>query len=127
MMFVSGYGSTRAALAIKAGAVPKRMHGVTTVRIEPVRAMANGQSCGLPFATEYVSSAGASIHVWVGDGVDHAKLEQVVQTLLYWKDVIVLTWSQGEPLGYHTYYKLDFREDRRESANERAMEQASGF
>lgn len=127
MMLVSEFGNTRAGIAIKSGAVAKRIHGIPTVKIELLKAFAEGQCCGVPYATEYVSSDGASVHVWLGNGLDDERMAKLVRALLFWKDVTVLTWSYGEPVGYQTYYRLDTREDRQETANEKSMSEASGF
>lgn len=128
MFWATQFGSTRAGLAIKAGASAIKILGVPTVRIEPVKIVAEGQCCGVPYATEYVSSRGASVHVWLEEGADEARLAKVVSALLYWKDVIILTWSTGEPLGYRTYYRLDERiPDQKAAANEQAIVKASGY
>lgn len=127
MMLFSNFGNTRAGIAIKAGAVVKRVHGIPTIRIEPLKAFADGQCCGIPYSTEYVSSSGASVHVWLEAGMHQDKIGEVVKALVYWKDVMVLTWSHGKPLGYHTYYRLDSREDRQQAANEKSLADVVGF
>lgn len=98
--------STRANFAIKSGVAVKKILGVPTVKIEAIKAQADGQCCGVPYATEYISSAGSSVHVWCA-GEDYLLMERVVRTLLYWKDVAMLTWSHGEPAGYRTCFKLN--------------------
>lgn len=102
--------NTRANSAIRSGAVAKKILGVPTVKIEAIKAQADGQCCGVPYVTEYISSAGSSVHVWCA-GEDCLLMERVVRTLLYWKDVTILTWSHGEPTGYRTCFKLNEPED----------------
>lgn len=104
--------NTRAGVAIKAGAAVRKVVGVPTVRIETLKMPADGQCCGMPYATEFISSTGSSIHVWFPNGEEEAMIEPVVRALLYWKDVIIMTWSNGEPQGYRTYFKLEEREIR---------------
>lgn len=127
MFWASQFGNTRAGLAIKAGASVVRIRGVPTIKIEPLKAVAEGQCCGIPYSTEYISSKGASVHVWLGDLVDEARLAKAVGILMYWKDLVILTWSRGEPLGYRTYYRLDERMPEQEAANEQVIIKASGF
>lgn len=101
--------NTRAGLAIKAGGKIRRISGIPTVEIEAPKIFAEGQCCGIPYTTEYISSAGASVHVWLRSAADVEKMEKVIEALIYWKDLLVLTWSLGEPFGYKTNCRLGER------------------
>jgi len=107
MFAVSEYNNTRGGRAIKNGAEIRKFFGVPTIKIEPLQTRADGLCCGRPYETEYLCSAGASVHVWFDSEPDTERMERLVKTLIYWKDVFIMTWSIGEPAGYRAHFKLE--------------------
>lgn len=58
---------------------------------------AEGTCCGLPYNTELVSSAGCSIHFWVGDTCDKELLERALHVARGNRDIVCAQWSYGAP------------------------------
>ena len=64
---------------------------------------AEGRCCGFPYDTQLVSSAGVSIHFWVGlVGPEYASeaVNNALAVARRHRDIVSVTWSPGQPTGF---------------------------
>lgn len=75
-------------------------------QIEPLEDKAEGLCCGLPYDTQLASSAGVSIHFWVGETRDQGLLEKALHVARGNRDIVYATWSHGEPIGFWAHQDM---------------------
>jgi hypothetical protein len=61
---------------------------------------AEGYCNGLPYNTELASSAGCSIHFWVGLDTTSADLNMALHKARCARDIVSATYSIGSPAGF---------------------------
>lgn len=67
---------------------------------------AEGTCCGLPYDTQLASSAGCSIHFWVGDTLDRGRLERALWAARNHRDIVSATWSFGQPRSFWAHANI---------------------
>lgn len=69
-------------------------------QIDPLEDKAEGRCCGLPYDTQLASSAGCSIHFWVGDTYDAELMKKAIHVACNTRDIVFATWSHGQPTSF---------------------------
>lgn len=67
-------------------------------QIDVLEDKAEGTCMGFPYDTQLASSAGCSIHFWVGDTKPSLlRLQQALSAAMRQRDIVSATWSHGHP------------------------------
>ena len=77
-------------------------------QIEPLEDKAEGTCCGFPYDTQLASSAGCSIHFWVGDtNPGMVRLQQALAVARRHRDIVSATWSLGQPTKFWAHQDMN--------------------
>lgn len=71
---------------------------------------AEGRCVGYPYDTELASSAGVSIHFWMGDLDEKTaatEAEKALGVAMRDRDIVYARWSPGEPAGFWAHHDMN--------------------
>ena len=71
---------------------------------------AEGDCAGYPYNTELASINGVRVHLWMrGDADDRAKVDTLAAIMCAERDVVRVSYSDGEPTGYWAHQDVGQR------------------
>lgn len=86
-------------------------------RIDCPEAKAEGLIDGHPYDTQLVSINGVAFHIWLGDKTPtRAALQRLERIARYNRDVVYMTFSDGQPTGFWAQQDMETPAHLRETA-----------